>query len=453
MKSLLRGKRLVTLMLLLFLAGIVVLVYKIQTEASYYITRSGNAVYGMVYDRDGDVLFDGLHGYAGYESGHFADIGTLIGDTSGQMSNTLVARNLDLLNNYNFTNGIGKDGKASVHTTLNHAANQATYKAFGKKDGTAIAYNYLTGEILICVSKPCVDVATGYENVESMPSGSLLCKAFYGTVPGSTQKVSTTLAAVESMGRERLFSMRFSCSGSYVNKNGQRINCHKATHGSQDITKAFANSCNPFFAQLIESDAFPLEDISKTYQHLGYTLNGAQKTTFSIDGLTCETASTTILNKNDFDTQWSCMGQGDTLVSPCQLMLWESAVAKGNGIVTLPHLIASATDSTGKVIRQAKTETTEQLVSDAAAQTVREIMTSNASKAYASKIPGYSLGVKSGTAQVGTNKDENSLLVGFSTDPAFPVAFCIVIEKRVSGEVTTSTIAKKMLDALSQKAK
>ena len=141
----------------------------------------------MVYDRNGDVLFDGMNGFGAYEAGHFADIGNLIGDTSGQMSNTLVARNGILLNNYSFNTGVlAQTGKASITTTLDHVANRAVFDALGAKDGAVIAYNYKTGELLTCVSKPCVYVASGYEN---LAEGSLICKAFYSMVPGSTQKV------------------------------------------------------------------------------------------------------------------------------------------------------------------------------------------------------------------------------------------------------------------------
>ena len=274
MKSILRGRRLVTLMLLLFLAGMVVLVVRIQLEASFYISQSGKPCYGMVYDREGDVLFDGINGYSGYESGHFADIGSLIGDTSGQMTNTLVARNLELLTNYSFTTGMRRDGKSAITTTLDHAANQATYKAFGKKDGIAIAYNYKTGEMLVNVSKPCVDVAKGYGDISNFPEGSLLCKAFYGTVPGSTQKVSTVIAATEILGAEQLESLSYSCGGSYLNDRHQSINCHKSSgHGQQDIIQAFANSCNPFFAQLLERSGMPLDRIISVYRGMGYAVN------------------------------------------------------------------------------------------------------------------------------------------------------------------------------------
>ena len=46
---------------------------------------------------------------------------------------------------------------------------------------------------------------------------------------------------------------------------------------------------------------------------------------------------------------------------------------------------------------------------------------------------------------------ENSLLAGFCLDERCPVAFCIVIEKRVANEVTTAQIAKVLLENLSGK--
>ena len=451
MKSILRGRRLITLMLLLFLTGMIVLVVRIQLEASFYISQSGKPCYGMVYDREGDVLFDGINGYEGYESGHFADVGSLIGDTSGQMTNTLVARNLESLTNYSFTTGMRQTGKTAIHTTLDHAANKATYSAFGKKDGIAIAYNYKTGEMLVNVSNPCVDVAKGYGDIANFPEGSLLCKAFYGTVPGSTQKVSTVIAATEILGAEQLESLSYSCTGSYLNDNRQSINCHKSSgHGKQNIFQGFANSCNPFFAQLLERSGMPLDRIISVYRSMGYAVNGDQKQTISIDGILSETASTTLQDIHDFDTQWGCMGQGETLVSPCQLMMWQSAVANGTGVSTRPHLIDTVTNVSGKVTKTASTEYTGQLFSVAAAQETRKIMLDNGKNHYAAagKIKGYDIAVKSGTAQVNGGKEENSLLVGFVDDPDFPIAFCVVIENRVSGEIATHQIVQKMLDAL-----
>ena len=46
MKSLLRGKRLVTIMLFLFLVGMFLLIYRIQTQASFYISNSESKCFG-----------------------------------------------------------------------------------------------------------------------------------------------------------------------------------------------------------------------------------------------------------------------------------------------------------------------------------------------------------------------------------------------------------------------
>ena len=75
-------------------------------------------------------------------------------------------------------------------------------------------------------------------------------------------------------------------------------------------------------------------------------------------------------------------------------------------------------------------------------------MLDNGRKNYAGLLPGSDVGVKSGTAQIGNEKTENSLLVGFVDDESFPIAFCIEIDNRVTGEVSTNDIAKVLLKNL-----
>lgn len=188
MKSIKRGERLTILLIILFLIGMVVLVVKIVTQATFYMSHSNNVNIGCIYDRNGDKLFDPNATAEEYGADYFLDIGNVIGDDSGQMTNTLVSENIDDLQNYNLLFGAVENGKSAIYTTLDHNANQSVYNAFGNKNGTAIAYNYKIGEILICVSKPSVNILD-YQNVENLETGSLLCKAFYETVPGSTQKL------------------------------------------------------------------------------------------------------------------------------------------------------------------------------------------------------------------------------------------------------------------------
>ncbi len=450
MKSLKRGSRLITLIITVFLIGMGILIWKLMTEASFYISHSPSATLGFVYDRNGDVLFDDNAKEGDYPDGHFKDIGNLIGDTSGQMSNTLVNKNLEKLSNYSFTAGIdNKNGKAAIYSTLDHNANEQVYSAFGDKDGCAIAYNYKTGEILVCVSKPNIDPVKGYADIEKLPAGSLLCKAFSKTVPGSTQKVATLIAADEAMGMGTLSEKSYSCEGVYVNNTGIDIICHdEYGHGTQNIREAFANSCNPFFAQLVEDPDWSIGDIEKAYNRLGISVNGSEQEDISVSGIICDAASTDLTDKNEFDTQWGCIGQGTTLVSPCQMMMWESAIANGSGRATVPYLIDYVTNVKGRIIEEGETSHTDQLFSATTAKDVREIMLENGNNNYSF---GYPVGVKSGTAQVtgdGEEYNENSLLTGFVDDESFPIAFAILIEDRESYEVSTEYIASVIFDSL-----
>lgn len=448
MKSIKRGQRMITLFLLAFIAGMIVLVVRIYNDSPFYMMHADTRILGNVYDRNGDILFDGS-GKGEYEYNQFVDVGNIIGDDKGQMTNTLVSQNIEYLNNYSFSDGLVSDGKASIHTTLDHYANRAVYDAYCGHNGCAIAYDYKTGEILVCVSLPSLDVTNGYDDIESFETGTLISKNLYGTVPGSTQKVSTLIAALEVMGSDELFAKTYECTGEYTNKSGEVIKCHNAYgHGEQNIQQAVENSCNPFFAQLVEDNDLPLDGIKNVYRKMGYAVNEDEKTKLEFDGIVSDMASTTLVNSYDFDTQWGCIGQGETLVSPLQLMMWQSAIANGTGKMTMPYIIDYCTDVSGKAYNRAETKYSGEIFSPSAADTARQILLTNGADRYSSSIPGYEVAVKSGTAQIKHGEEENSLLVGFVDDPRNTIAFCIMIEDKDNAPVTTEHIANVLLEAL-----
>ena len=139
MKSIRRTQRIISLIILLFIAGMAFLVLKINHQAEFYMMNSDTHQLGYVYDRKGDVLFDGT-GQGVYPDNYFLDVGNIIGDDKGQMENTPVSQNLQKLNNYSFTDGLKKqDGKAAIYTTLNHAANRAVFDVYGYMEGCVSA--------------------------------------------------------------------------------------------------------------------------------------------------------------------------------------------------------------------------------------------------------------------------------------------------------------------------
>ena len=250
---------------------------------------------------------------------------------------------------------------------------------------------------------------------------------------------------------DTLFSKSFSCSGTYENRGGNNIDCHNIYgHGEQNIQQAVENSCNPFFAQLVEDEDFPLKKIKSIYKEMGYTVNDDSCGYIDIDGIKCEMASTTLNDPYEFKTQWGCIGQGDTLVSPVQLMMWQSAIANESGKMTMPYLISHTTDVNGKENYSVETEYSDRIISAETASTTKQILLTNGENNYSSLISGYKVGVKSGTAQVNEGKNENSLLVGFVEDEDFPIAFCILIEDKNNTSLKTEFIAKVILDSLAE---
>ena len=424
----------------------IILVVKVYKEAPFYMVNSSGSILGKIYDRNGDILFDQDATAETYGADYFTDISNVIGNDSGQMTNTLVSENMQYLNNYSFSAGnLGNDGKSAIYTTLNHNANRAVYDSFGGKNGTAIAYNYITGEILVCVSKPGLNPFGGYADLED---GSLLNKAFYKFTPGSTQKVATLIAAHETMGTDLLASKSYNCSGSYNNNNGQTIYCHNLDgHGQQNIVEAFANSCNPFFAQLVEDPDFNIDLAVNALKELGYSVNDSEPYLLEVNNIGVETASTTLTDKHEFSTQWGFIGQGETMISPCMLMMWQSAIVNGTGKSVKPYFIDHTTRLDGTVDNKAQTIYTKQFFSDNTAAYVKDIMLQNGQR-YTESIPGYTLGIKSGTAQVKHGDEENAFLVGFDSNPDHPIAFCVLIENRKSGDITTDSIVSTLLSSL-----
>ena len=67
---------------------------------------------------------------------------------------------------------------------------------------------------------------------------------------------------------------------------------------------------------------------------------------------------------------------------------------------------------------------------------------------YTGSIPGYNLGIKSGTAQVKTVKKKIRCLPVLLDDESFPIAFAVLIENRQSSDISTGSIVYEILSNL-----
>ncbi|MBR4761041.1 MAG: PASTA domain-containing protein [Clostridia bacterium] len=275
--------------------------------------------------------------------------------------------------------------------------------------GAVIAMNVNTGAILgMAVSgdfnpnSPFVLSAADQAKVDAAPEGEkkelrneLLNRQWRNKAvsdtyePGSVFKIFTASTALE----EGLVSLKssFTCNYTFV-VAGNAYHCHHSGgHGTQSLSQAISNSCNPAFiqiGQLIGSNMF-----SKYFKAFGM----AEKTGIDLPG---EASPTYHREDKMGPTELASSSFGQTFnVTPIQMITMAAAAVNG-GYLVKPHLVERIVDSDNKVVETVSTEYKRQVVSESTSKTMRtllEFVVQNGAKN--GIVPGYRVGGKTGTSQ------------------------------------------------------
>ena len=229
------------------------------------------------------------------------------------------------------------------------------------------------------------------ENMSDLLNKQWRSKAINDTYePGSTFKTLTLAMALE----ENVVDLNtgFYCSGS-VKIEGETINCSKRApgHGQQNLTQAFANSCNPAFINIglrIGNDKF--------YQYM-LDFGLTEKTGIDTTG----EASGFVNSEIKYSTlALACYAFGQNFnVTPIALLAAQCACVNGGYLYT-PYLVEEITDQDGNVVSKHDSTPIRQVVSEETSALVRDIMeyevTSGTGKN--GQVAGYRIGGKTGTA-------------------------------------------------------
>ena len=133
------------------------------------------------------------------------------------------------------------------------------------------------------------------------------------------------------------------------------------------------------------------------------------------------------------------------MTNPYHMMLLMGAIANG-GTPVQPYFIKQIKNGLGIVQQQGKTQPGTQLVTPSTAQTLGQLMRYNVTSDYGDNMfPGMSVCAKTGTAEVGGGKKPNGWMIGFSSDPATPYAFAVVVEEGNYGRTSAGPIAKAIM--------
>lgn len=329
---------------------------------------------------------------------------------------------------YQYDQYFDAENGCDLHTTLDTTIQYYLEKGvqelearFGTGKGAeGIVMDVNTGAVLAMASLPTYDLnspGTVYndfltsgmteeqvlENMSDLLNKQWRSKAINDTYePGSTFKTLTLAMALE----ENVVDLNtgFYCSGS-VKIEGETINCSKRApgHGQQNLTQAFANSCNPAFINIglrIGNDKF--------YQYMldfGLTEKTGVDTTGEASGFVNSEIKYSTL-------ALACYAFGQNFnVTPLALIAAQAACVNG-GYLHTPYLVEQIVDSDGNITYQHDTTPVRQVVSEETSAHVRECLEYVVSDGTGrnGQVKGYRVGGKTGTADKGQTGD---LVVSF----------------------------------------
>lgn len=283
----------------------------------------------------------------------------------------------------------GKDVNLTIDSKMQLILEQSLEKIMIEqkaKNVSGVLMNAKNGDILSLSTKPSFDLnEVPREDLTELFEQSKIKPATDIYEPGSTFKILTVAAALE----EGLTSLedRFYCPG-YRVIDGIRIKCWRTIgHGSQNLTEAFANSCNCCFMDL----ALRL-GVDKFYEYMEKFGLG-QKTGLDVTG---EASGILMAKKLVKNVDLARMGFGHAIaLTPMQLISAVASIVNG-GTYNSPHFVKY--DSSLGVKKTDRK--VENIISYATCQTVNGLLefAENKQGKY-TFVEGYNVGGKTGTAQ------------------------------------------------------
>ncbi len=303
--------------------------------------------------------------------------------------------------------------------------------------GSVVMTKVNTGEVITMATYPSYDADTLSSNYSALVNDNtlpLLNRATQGVyAPGSTFKPTTALSALEAAVIEENTDIVCRKEYNYYNVISKCL----SYHGSINVKEAIGHSCNCFFYEAGRLTGF--ETLRKYAQMFGF----GDKT-----GLEIAESSGKISERNIIMT---AIGQGDTTLTPMQLCNYIATWGNGgkhykatlvNSVVSYDYSeTIKASEPTLLNVIECEKENWD-TVMKGLYSTVEGGM-SSASRYFADA--GYSVGAKTGTAQVSSGSD-TGIFMAFSPYEEAEVAISVVLEHAGSSSKAVP-LARDLLDA------
>jgi peptidoglycan glycosyltransferase len=361
----------------------------------------------------------------------------------------------------------GKDqGGDNLQTTLVPAAQRQAEQLISAASpvdgGAAVALDPKTGAVEVMASVP------GYDPNDIRKTGALsrfnndnLRKPLvnralqFGYAPGSTMKVVTLAAALDSG--------QFSLDTPVDGKNGVKIsgvpleNDFDDDYPSINLTDALAKSVNTVFAQVAEK--LGKQTMKEYMERFGFD----KKPQLDYPRGTMSASGEYFARKGEdpklipptstyADIGRVGIGQDKLQVTPLQMAQVAATIAN-KGTLMKPHIGARLVDRDGRTTKTIKPEVQSDVVSEKTAAEVTQAMVAvvDSGTGTAAQIPGIKVAGKTGTAEtsLGQNQKNKLWFIAFAPADDPQVAIAVTVNEVVGfgGEVV-APIARQLIQTL-----
>lgn len=418
--------------------------WAIFTANKQVYNDKGKLKKGALYDRNGKELMSNRSGKMRFNDDYAIRKANvhLTGDRRGSIATGANQVFADKLAGYNPITGTysllkkGRNVNLSIDADICVTAN----KALDGRRGTVGVYNYKTGEIICLVSSPNYDPADPPEYSPDDKSGTFMNRFFSAKfTPGSIFKLVTAAASIEN--KSDYATWEYKCTGVSSYGGSDRVTCQSA-HGTVNLEKALAVSCNCYFGKLTEQlGSKVMEDyVEKTGLTISRDINGISTAKGSFE-----------FPDSGINLAWSGIGQHKDLVNPCTMMTYMGAIANG-GRAVQPKILKSVKFSTGIPASFPWKSWTKRMIEEDTATILQNMMRNDVEENYGTdNYPGLNICAKSGTAEVNKSKRPNAWFTGFLKDDDHPYAFIVLVENGGFGSDVAGSIANKVLQKVVEK--
>ena len=397
-------------------------------------------------------LFAALTGYYSFTLGSAGVEKTYNDELAGRTSDLSFRDIRDLF--------VDKDHTGNITLSVRAGLQRIATEQLGERKGSVVAIDPRTGAILAMVSYPSYDpnllanhdtkaAADAATLLDASPDKPRLIRAYQDRFfPGSTFKVVTATAALTSgaiTADEPSYPVRSSYTPPNTNRPLQNFG-GKACGGT--LFEVLRVSCNPAFAEMgVDTGADAMVTTAERFgfnQDVPVDLTRPARSRFPTDFV-----------RNIPALAQSAIGQNDVSATPLQMAMVAAAVAN-DGTIMVPHVLLDVRDTDGNIVRTYKPKIWTTAMDRGTSALMQEAMLGVVDRGTATrlKVPGFVVGGKTGTAQLGTTPPRShAWIIGFAgpTDQAPTIAVAVIVEgQEGASEQTGGRVAAPIAQAVLQ---